>query len=912
MCRSSAWRRALWLLPLLASPAAAQDWRRTAEGVGTTARVLIIGTRPEDEDNALMAWLSLGQDVETAYLSLTRGESSPNVLGNERQAALAVVRTAELLAERRRDGAHQYFTRAYDFGPTPADSLVDAGWPHDSLLADVVSVIRAFRPHVIVSLFSDSTDRDATHRVAARLAREAFAAAADTLRLPPARTSRLPAWTVARLFTRVDGPAAGLPYVAAVDVGAFDHAAGRSYAELGAEIRQLQRTQPPLPAPPIGPLWRLFRLDSARAGRDPAATLVGAADSAWSRFRAGLPAAAPSLDSLQAALSDARAVSRAGSSDSAAAALARVVQRVVNVRAAVPCGRVADVPSCAGVAGDLAVSLDRIQHQAAAALAGAAAIVVDATVGRELVAAGDSVAVSVTVFNGGRRGVLLRRLTALTPSGGAVLLRDSTWVPPDSGMRWSGSVRVQRPTFHWWQVNGLLAGTWLHAFQAQPGTTVIPELIAGEDRIPASAVHATVALGGTDVPLPAAPLVYRSTAALRGDDRHPLTGVTPVSVLLERSAEYERAGLPIDRLFRVYVWSAASTPDTLAVSLRLPPGLRADSTTRTVVLPPFGSRNVFFRLRGTLAPGSDSISASARRTLAPSAPAPLVQVRMYTYGAISHDYPHIPTQLFVRSSAERVESVDLRVPARLRVAYVRGSDDVQTPLGQLQVNLQTIEPSLLPVVDLSVFSTVLIGAGALANDALAGAVPALQQFMRKGGTVVVLPGGGEIARSGLLPYPVVFDTTPGRVSDPEAAVRVVGKGSPLLRWPNRITAADFGGWTGERARGVPAGFDARYATVLAMGDAGQPPTAATLLVAPVGKGTIVYTSLSLDRQLAAVNPGAARLFVNLLSAGSHRAGPPPTEITGTGAPRALVAVPQRRGGRGWRSESSEMHAGGAG
>src|SRR5881628_1965762 len=131
----------------LGAPGAhAQAWRTIATGIGTTTRVLIIGARPEDEDNALIAWLSLGRNVETAYLSITRGESGVNITGGELQSALAVVRTAELLEERKRDGAHQYFTRAYDFGPTSSDSIVNVEWPHDVLLGDVVSVIRAFRP----------------------------------------------------------------------------------------------------------------------------------------------------------------------------------------------------------------------------------------------------------------------------------------------------------------------------------------------------------------------------------------------------------------------------------------------------------------------------------------------------------------------------------------------------------------------------------------------------------------------------------------------------------------------------------------------------------------------------------------------------------------------------------------------
>src|SRR4051812_42412819 len=96
-------RRAMIALALAAIPANAQAWRETAGALGSTARVLIIGAHPEDEDNALIPWLGLGHNIEPAYLSLTRGESGPNITGGERQSALGVVRTAELLAERQRD-----------------------------------------------------------------------------------------------------------------------------------------------------------------------------------------------------------------------------------------------------------------------------------------------------------------------------------------------------------------------------------------------------------------------------------------------------------------------------------------------------------------------------------------------------------------------------------------------------------------------------------------------------------------------------------------------------------------------------------------------------------------------------------------------------------------------------------------
>jgi hypothetical protein len=177
------------------------------------------------------------------------------------------------------------------------------------------------------------------------------------------------------------------------------------------------------------------------------------------------------------------------------------------------------------------------------------------------------------------------------------------------------------------------------------------------------------------------------------------------------------------------------------------------------------------------------------------------------------------------------------------------------------------EPSLLSMVDLSGFTTVLIGTDAMAKAAFADAVPALRDYLRSGGTVVVLPGGEEVGRSGLLPYPISFNATSGRVSDPAAEVQITEPRAQLLNWPSVITAKDFEGWSGDRARNVPSAFDPRYRTLLSVGDVGQEPTTATILYARMGKGMIVYTSLSIDQQLAAVNTGAARIMVNLLAAG---------------------------------------------
>jgi len=855
------------LLALLPVEGSSQSWRRTAATIGPAPRVLIIGVRPEDEDNALLAWLGLGRGVETAFLSITRGEASPNVAGSERQSALAVLRTAELLAERQRDGAHQYFTRAYDFGPVTEDSIVDRLWPRDTLLRDIVAVIRAFRPQVVISM-CDSVSRDATRRRTAELVRVAFLAAGDTTMLSSRATSRLPAWSPGRLYTRIDSVVTAAPVVT-IDAGELDREADRTYAELGAEIRRLQRTQPAIRAATVGSAPRSLRLDIVRS-ESASNGLFAGADTTWGRLRTGANVVDAQVDSLRDAIGAARALGDAARPDVIAAAFARVVARSIAARLAIQCSESAGVPLCGGALGDLVATLRTIRERATRVALDAAGVIVDGTVSREFVAVRDSVSAEVTVFNGGAEPVVLRRLAANGRVALTTLVSDSVRLSPDSAFRWKGSIRVDAQASHWWQLNGLVNGLAIHAVGPEMRGS-FSELIAGEDRLPVHGPEATVAIAGVDIPVAPSAWVYRGAGMVRGDDRHLLTGLRPKSILFERAAEYERASIPINRLFRVYVSSTRESTDTVVVELKMPPSLKLDTVERRVVLPPFGGRNVFFRMRGTLKPGSDSISALVRVPTpapGPGRPGAVSDFGGQTYqvGTIPREYPHVPTQVFFRLANERLEAVDLRVPPRIRVAYVKGTDDIPTSLGQLQINVQTLDPSLLSVVDLSVFNTVLIGVDAARGDALAGAAEALEGFMRQGGTVVVLPNGPEVAHSGLLPFPVVFDTVARNLTNPDAEVHILNPRAPLLSWPNAITAADFKDWAGERARNVPIGVDGRYGTVVAIGDL-ETGTPATILTARVGRGMLVYTSLALDTQLAAVHAGAARLLVNMLTAG---------------------------------------------
>ncbi|MBS1935623.1 MAG: PIG-L family deacetylase, partial [Bacteroidetes bacterium] len=250
--------------------------------------VLYLAAHPDDENSRLIAYMAKDRLYRTAYLSMTRGDGGQNLIGDEQGVELGLIRTQEMLAARRVDGAEQFFTRAFDFGFTKTTEEALKTWNKEKILGDVVWVIRKYQPDVIFTRFpEDGRAGHGHHSASAVLAHEAFTAAADPNRFPEQFKYGVKPWQVKRLlwntfnFGSVNTTSNDQ---LKVDMGVYNPILGKSYGEIAAESRTNHKSQGAALIPARGQALEYFTLVAGdAAANDPMDGVV----TDWSRVENG-------------------------------------------------------------------------------------------------------------------------------------------------------------------------------------------------------------------------------------------------------------------------------------------------------------------------------------------------------------------------------------------------------------------------------------------------------------------------------------------------------------------------------------------------------------------------------------------------------------------------------------------------
>src|SRR5687768_1984537 len=205
--------------------------------------VLYVAAHPDDENTRLLTFFAKDKLYRTGYLSITRGDGGQNLIGNEQGIELGLIRTQELLAARRIDGAEQFFTRAYDFGFSKSTDEALRIWNKEKILSDVVWVIRKFQPDVIITRFpQDNRAGHGHHSASAVLAVEAFTVAADPTRFPE-QLKHVKPWQAKRVLWNAGFGGGNITEQFKMEVGGFNPLLGKSNGEIASESRSQHKSQ---------------------------------------------------------------------------------------------------------------------------------------------------------------------------------------------------------------------------------------------------------------------------------------------------------------------------------------------------------------------------------------------------------------------------------------------------------------------------------------------------------------------------------------------------------------------------------------------------------------------------------------------------------------------------------------------
>ena len=423
---------------------------RAIDRLGVVGNVLYVAAHPDDENTRLLAWLANDKLVRAGYLSLTRGEGGQNLIGGEQSPLLGLIRTEELLAARAIDGAEQMFSRARDFGysKTPDETLTI--WDHDAILADVVAIMRKFRPDVIVTRFPpEGADTHGHHTASAILAVEAFKALE-----PGARPKRI----VWNRFNFGGPPPAGtdLADLSKLDVGGYNPLLGISYGEMAADSRSMHKSQGFGVAPSRGRIDRnTFASSPASRWRTASST---ASISTWGRVAGGK----------------------------------KVGEHVARIRAAfVPTAPARSIPELVALRGEMQALADHPWKaeklaEVDALIAGCAGLYAEAAVADAVANPGGEVALTVSAINRSNAPMTLREVRL--PGGDKIAvdkpLGDNKLVKVEHSFKLPAETEISQPY-------------WLAAPPEKGHWTVHNPALIGRPAAPPLAAELVVAVAGT-------------------------------------------------------------------------------------------------------------------------------------------------------------------------------------------------------------------------------------------------------------------------------------------------------------------------------------------------------------------------------------------------------------------------------
>lgn len=786
--------------------------------LNVTASALYIAAHPDDENTRLLTYLANEKKWRTGYLSLTRGDGGQNLIGTEQSEKLGMIRTQELLAARRLDGAEQFFTRAFDFGFSKNPQETFSKWNRDSVLADMVWVIRNFKPDLIITRFpTDGSGGHGHHTASAILAEEAMDAAADPNKFKE-QLKYVQVWQAKRLvwngFNFGSMPQSDGKDFTKLDIGAYNPLLGKSYGEIASTSRSQHRSQGfgvPMQRGAIKETFKYVKGDSVKSN------IFEGINDKWSRI--------PNSKSIEKL----------------------ITRSIVNYNANNPSASIADLIL-------IYKELDKIQNdywrtqkknEVADLILSCAGIFIESYALDYITHPNSDLKINVQAINRSNADVKLLNLkiNSIYDSTFTKNLENNVFFNYSTKIKIDGNTTYSNP---YWLLEKPSSGLFHVSNQMLIG---IPNPIAALN------ASYSVLINGLELKFTKS-LKYKWTDPVRGELNREVE-VLPIVSIEPQQKNIILTKNEINKYINIQVKTFA----------KIDKGILKFKEVKGVSIMPseieFSSKennsNFNFQVQiQTVA--NTNISAELE-------PYIVIDNKIYNSKVERIEYEHIPTQTQVVPVKIKVEKIDLIVKGK-RAGYIAGAgDDIPEALKQLGFEVVNLDDNYLRTKSLKDLDVIVAGVRLYnTNNEMQSHYETLMNYVKDGGNYVVQYNTNNFISSiSSKVGPYNFSVTRDRITDENAELKIINSDDKILNYPNKIQADDYNNWVQERGLYFLTKVDENYRKVFKGNDPNEKESDGILVTCQFGKGTFTYTGISFFRQLPAGVPGAYKLFANIVS-----------------------------------------------
>ena len=791
--------------------------------------VLYIGAHPDDENNALLPYLANEKLYRTGYLSLTRGDGGQNLIGDEQGVELGLIRTQELLAARRVDGAEQFFSRAYEFGFSKSAEEALRIWGKEKILSDVVWVIRQFQPDVIIKRFPpDARAGHGHHAASAILADEAFTAAADPKRFPEQFKYGVKPWQVKRILWNTfnfGGNNTTSEDQLKIDIGGYNSMIGKSYGEMGGEARTQHKSQGEGRPRRRGQSFEYF---VNTGGIAPKNDLMDGITIDWKRIDGG--------EKVQSMINDILSSYNIEKPEMSVPALVKLYQAIQ----ALPGNNWRNK------------KLMEVQQL----VEECSVLFVEATSGQSNVLQGDTLRTTFFINNRKEVNASLKniKLESFDSSLSIPLMLNQNFTF-NKTLKISADKNISQP---YWLVYPQLNGTF----------DVRDQLLIGKaENDPSFLAKFIVNIEGQDFVI-TRPVQYKYNDPLKGDVYQPIPVLPKIELSYDKEnylsinnkpvtvVNYLKSNMNASRGWTNYpaLSVLSDAPDKYDIqqkfsknwSLKDRPMPQLQQNISYTFIPTSTELNT-----------SEEIYAIAKKGN-----------EVYDGYTKTISYDHIPTITYFPKAKANLVKLDIKIIGK-KIGYIVGAGDkVPQTLEAMGYEVKTLSAVDITDNNLKQFDAIITGIRAYnIYEYLSDKNDVLMRYVQNGGNLIVqYLKSNQVGAKKIQVGPYQFVVNPqSRVTEENAKVNFILPDHPVLNFPNKITEKDFEGWVQERSTYQAEQIDAHYEMPLSMADTGDKQNSGSLLIAKYGKGNFIYSGLVFFRQLPAGVPGAYRLMANLIA-----------------------------------------------